>query len=113
MAPQVAHAEGAQERTGHGVQQDVPVGVPLEAALVGNHHTSQPQRPTFHEAVRIDALSDPHRRSSSARSARSRSSGSVILRLPGSPSTTSTGMPNASTSCAQSVPSRPSASAFA
>ena len=59
------------------------------------------------EAVDVDALADAHahRRpaTASSRSAAPRSSGSVILRLRGSPGTTRTRPPSASTSTASSV----------
>ena len=77
-----------------------------------DHNAAQHERAVrvLGEAVDVDALADAHahRPAAAASSAlgRRRSSGSVILRLPGSPGTTRTVPPSASTSMASSVAPR-------
>ena len=44
MVPEIALAERAEQRARHGVQQDVAVRVPLEAAVAGDLDAAEHQR---------------------------------------------------------------------
>src|SRR5262249_15270231 len=107
----VAQAGGAEQGIGDRVRDHVGVAVAGETALVGKLASAEDQspRPVVREPVDVEALAhthERHRRSSATRSrAQSRSSGTVNLRLSGSPGTTTTRPPMASTSDASSVPS--------
>src|SRR5581483_1783741 len=113
----VAETGGAEEGVGHGVGHDVGVAVPGQTPLAGQDDPAQDQRPprVVAPGMDVEALPDPdlHRaqasRRSSSTSARTRSSGPVIFRLAGSPSTTTTVPPIASTRAASSVASPPPA----
>ena len=105
---QVAQADRAQHGVGQRVAHGVGVAVTAQAAAALDDDAAQDERSmrVLGEAVDVDPLADAHAhpsRSASRRSAAPRSSGSVILRLPGSPGTTCTVPPSASTNMASSV----------
>ena len=95
---EVAQAHRAQHGVGQRVAHGVGVAVTAETPGALDHHAAQDERAVrvLGEAVHVDALSDAHAHGRPGRQqslGRRRSSGSVILRLPGSPGTTSTGRP--------------------
>ena len=102
----VAEPGRAEERVGDGVGDHVGVAVAGQAALAGERHAAEHERPprVVGERVDVEALPDPHRHRSSAND---RSTGVVIFRFAGSPSTSTTLPPAASTSEASSVASAP------
>ena len=104
----VAKAGGGEEGVYDCVGHDIGVTVPGKPTFTVEPHAAQHQRPArvVAEGVDVDTLSDAHgthvRHSTSATS---RSVGDVTFRLAGSPSTSTTFPPAASTSDASSVPS--------
>ena len=90
--PEVAQAHRAQHGVGQRMAHGVGVAVAAQAARPLDHDAAQDEGAVrvLREAVDVDALADAHAHVTSAlapssRSAAPRSSGSVILRLPGSP----------------------------
>ena len=85
---QVTQAHGSEHRVGQGVADGVGVAVATQAPGALDLDAAEHQRPmrVLGEAVDVDALADAHAhraRAASRSSAAPRSSGSVILRLPG------------------------------
>ena len=115
MLAEIAGAERAQQRAGDRVQQHVAVGVAGQPAVVRDLDAAEAQRPPCGEPMRIEAQPHPrrHRAPASSASARARSAAVVILKLSESPATTCTGLPSRATRAASSVPTTPSALAFA
>ena len=87
---EVAGRERAEQRARDRVQQHVTVGVAQQALVVRDLDAPEPERPPRCQTVGVEALSDAscHSRTSISAAARARSAAVVILKLPGSPSTT-------------------------
>src|SRR5439155_3131445 len=110
---EIAQAHSAQERVPDGVGQDIPVRVGVGAAIVRQRHASKNKRKSAREPVDIvadaDAKSAPEALRHEAPPARRcdsiaiTSDGSVSFKFEGSPGTTATARPAASTSPASSV----------
>src|SRR5579863_3657615 len=101
----VAKAGRAKECVDEGVDDGIAVRMPEEPSVVRDEHAPEHEASSWDEAMGIDAVTDPrgHRASSSSSDrSRTRSCGNVILKLRGSPGTTVTGTPIASTSAASS-----------
>src|SRR5206468_4238596 len=118
----VPQPRGTKERVSERVADDVAVGVAREPGLVVEPDATQDERPVRVPRVQIDPEADPkvaHRsagaspRRATISSARRRSSGVVILKLPGSPATVAIGMPLASSRSASSVASSTSSASCA
>ena len=112
---EVSQADGTEHGVGQRVAHRVGVTVAPEAACALDDDAAQHERPVrvLGEAVDVDPLADAHGQSfpdARWRSAARRSSGVVILKFPGSPGTTRTAAPSASTSTASSVASGPACS---
>ena len=110
MLAEIAQAGGPEECVGRGVRDGIGIAVAVQPALPGKRHAAEHQGAVriVGEAVDVEALADPNRHqrpSSTRRRAQARSSGTVSLRLSGSPGTTTTRPPQASTNAASSVPS--------
>ena len=56
----VAGGDRAEQRIGDGVQHDIAVRVPQQAALTGHFDAAEAQRAAGNQAVDVPALSDPH-----------------------------------------------------
>ena len=114
MPPHVAEPRGTEDGIDECMHDCVAVGVTEQSSGVWNQDATQHQRPPRDEAVRVDAMADSrgHRTSSTNERSRTRSCGNVILKLRGSPSTTVTATPIASTSAASSPAVIPCVAAF-
>ena len=115
VAPEVAESGRAEQRLGHGVGHDVGVAVPGEPGRAGDGHPAEDERPPRvpREAVDVEALPDAQRAGPdgavghdvASAWATSRSAAVVTLMFRGSPGTTRTVAPSASTRPASSVAS--------
>ena len=98
MTADVAGGRGAENRVGHRVADRVGVGMAVEPFVERNRHAAEDQRPPGDEPMQVVAVADPQcggagRRAERAAPPSSRSSGVVIFRLRGSPSTSVHVMP--------------------
>ena len=111
VAAQVAESHRAEDGIGQGMADGVGIAVPAQPPCPLNDDAPQHQGPVriVGEAVDVDALSDAHAHPLRRCSAVSRSAGVVIFRFRGSPGTTRTVAPSASTNAASSVASLPPA----
>ncbi len=109
VAAQVTEPYGAEHGIGQGMAHGVGVAVAAEPPRPLYGDAAQHQGPVgiVGETVDVDALSDAHAHPLKRCSAVSRSAGVVIFRLRGSPGTTRTVAPSASTNAASSVASAP------
>ena len=98
-APEVAQRGRPEQRVGDGVEDDVAIGVAVEARGSGDLDAAEHQRTA--RPKRMAVVADPgarRRARRGSRPTRARSPGTVTLRFAGSPGTTCTGTPVASSS---------------
>lgn len=98
VPPHIPKPGGAEQRITERMDNRVTVGVTLKTDIVRNVNASKPQLPPGNQAMNVDAVAHAKRHDPRIPRSHTRSSGTVILRLRGSPSTTATGWPRASTS---------------
>src|SRR5262245_24630946 len=108
MHPDVAQARGAEQRIAERMQQHIAVGMREDAVGMRNLLSAKRDVIAVGEAVHVVTLSDAQRchvplRDCRIRSARARSSTTVILMLSASPATSRGCSPSASIACDSSV----------